>query len=40
MNDLATLCGTPRTITLDGLRVYLHPLTLSDFGDHQVWLDG
>lgn len=40
MNDAATLNGRPTTsLTIDGERYDIHPLTIADFGDLQAWLD-
>jgi hypothetical protein len=39
MNDLATLNGTPKPVTIGGRAYRIHPLTLADHGDVQRWLD-
>jgi len=39
MNDPATLSARPRPMTVGGRTYMVHPLTLSDFGDLQSWVD-
>ena len=39
MNDLATLMGAPRSLTVDGREYHIYPLTLGDLGKLQAWLN-
>src|SRR5688572_23179921 len=39
MADLATLTGQPAVLTVDGREYRVHPLTVSDFGALQRWLN-
>jgi hypothetical protein len=39
MNDPATLAASPKPLVVDGKTYLVHPLTLSDFGDLQSWVD-
>jgi hypothetical protein len=39
MDNLATLTGQPRTMTVDGQDYKVHPLDLGDFGALQAWVD-
>lgn len=37
---LAALSGAPRTVEIAGERYQIYPLTLSDLGELQAWLEG
>jgi hypothetical protein len=39
MNDLTTLTARPRPMVVGGVTYMIHPLTLSDYGDLQAWVD-
>jgi hypothetical protein len=39
MNDAATLSARPKPLVVEGKTYMVHPLTLSDFGDLQTWVD-
>lgn len=38
-SDLGTMTAAARPLVVDGRTYMLHPLTLSDFGQLQVWVD-
>lgn len=40
MNDLATLTAQPQSLVVDGKEYRIHPLTFSDLGELQSWIDG